>query len=172
MPVPDATKGRYRAILERLDTWVETALDIANYVEYYVTDDYTNLPTNLGMMPYVSIKLDTGRLADETYDRYLLKDGSPDTQGQGSMVTYFFTLHVYHIKNTAPGENENRDVHIVTRIIMDYFRGRDQHATEKVSYGIERVYDVSARESDAPGFRNLKRMIVSGYLWVKRLDSP
>lgn len=172
MSAPAATKGRYRAIIERLDTWIEAALSDASYSEYYVTNDYTNLPTNLSTMPYVTIKLDSMVLDDETYGRYLLKDGTPDEQDTGSMATYFFTFHVFHEKDTTEGENENRYAHIAARVIMDHLRSKDQDSTEKVSHGIERVFDIDARESDPARLWNLRRMIVSGYLWVKRLDDP
>jgi len=164
MSAPAATKGRFRAILERLDAWIDTALTDAGYSSYYITMDYTQLPTNLSTMPYVTIKVERGIDEDETYDRLL-----PEA---GSMTTYFFTLHVFHSKTIASGQASNRDVHICARHIMNYLVGRDQQSTEISSHGIIKVLDVSARESDPARLWNLRRMIVSGLLWVKREDSP
>jgi hypothetical protein len=167
-----ATKGRFRSVIERLKTWIESALVGDNYDEYYVTNDYTNLPNNTSTMPYVTIKLSSGSIDDETYGRVVLKDGSPDTQGDGSFAIYFFTLFVYDEKCTDDGENENLYSHRTATTIMDYIVQKDQDETEKVDYGIERVYDVSGVESEPAGLWDLSRMIVGGTLKVKRLDSP
>lgn len=172
MSAPAATKGGFRAILERLDTWIEIALTDGGYSSYYVTDDYRSLPTNLSTMPFVTIKLEGGNVRDRTYGRRLPKSSS--VQGKGSMATYWFTLHVFQNKNTASDEDDNRDAQICARIIMDYLKGRDQHATEKTTHNIDRVFEMGANESNPIGAarRDLRRMIVKGTIHVRRLDSP
>jgi len=162
--IPSAIKGRYRAVLERLVLLVGNSLNEADYDEYYVTGDYTQLPTNLSKMPYVTVRINPVLIEDETYGRRL--------PSVGSMATHYFTLYVYETSNTVASENKNRDAHICARTIMDFLRGKDQDSTEGETYGIYRIYDIGARESEPEGLRGISRMIVTGAMWVKRLDSP
>lgn len=179
MSAPTAAKGRIRAILERLKLWIETALTDAGYTSYYVTMDHTQLPTNLSTMPYVTIKVDPAMLDAETYGRLLphtyTLSGSEyvvSATGEGMMVTYFFTLHVHQLKNTATDEDENRNAQICARHIMDYCLGRSQLDAEVRTSGINRVFDVGGRESNPVKLFNVSRIIVGGTLWVIRLDEP
>jgi len=157
-----AKTGGYRAILERLYTWVDTALDDGGYFTYHISMDENFSVSHVADMPLITISLGRASVVHEVYDRKL-----PAT---GVMVIYPFSLYVYHYRNTASGENHNLSCTTAMDYIINYFNGRDQNATEQGTHNIINVMDMEGRESDPRWNKRLARMIVTGSLKVKRSD--
>lgn len=157
-----AKTGGYRAILERLFTWVDTALDDGGYFTYHITNDEDFSVSQVKNMPVVTISLGRASVVHEVYGRKY-----PST---GVMVIYPFSLYIYHYRNRRSSENHNLNCTTAMDYIVNYFNGRDQNSTEQGTHNIINVLDVEGRESDPRWDKRLARMIVTGSLKVKRLD--
>lgn len=152
-----------RDILQRLYTWVDAVLS-ASYSTYFVTTNPKFSVTKLNKLPIVTIRVDSGIIDDVAYGRKMPSDGS--------VVSYPFTLHVHAKYNTTSGEDHNLDAQKCATRIINYLLSKDQDATEMADHGIYRVRDVSGRESDLVGVKNVARIIISGTIDVIREDSP
>lgn len=156
-------KGRSRDVLQALYTWVDGALD-NDYTTYYVTIQHRFDPTSrLGELPIASIRIIPTMIYEDVYGRRL--------PALGSSAEYEFTIHVFQKYNTASGEDYNRDAQICARRIVDWLEDKNTDKSGMATYGIWRIRDMRARESD-PMIRNVARIIVSGTVDVHRYDSP
>ena len=160
----DARKARRRAIVERLWIWLDDCLTVNDH-EVYILSMNKNFPIHRArVMPLITISLGEHRLDSEVYGRLM-----PE---KGVTALYPFTLFIYHNRTDDPNHSHNYDVHIVTDQIVKYFRAKSGTTTEMTSSNINRIEDISTRESDPLKARALTRMILTGTIIAKREDSP
>jgi hypothetical protein len=155
-------KGRARDVLNRVEAWVNEALD-RYYTEYYVTPNYKEDVTIQRIFPCASIRVDPVNIIDETFGRYL--------PNKGSTADYEFSIHAYQKFNSGSGEDYNEDAQLLATRVMKWIQRKNQNDYEKTNHGIRNVLDVASRESD-PNLRNIARMIIEGRVEVNREDSP
>jgi len=158
----DAEKGRRRAILERLHTWLIDALEANNYEGYFVTMNKNFPITRASSMPLITVSLGPHRLFTEVYGRRY--------PNKGQTALFPFTCFIYHWKTDMGEYSHNYDVHILSDLIVKYLRTKSSDSTERNTHGIYRIEDVLLRESDPVGARKLTRIILSGDILATRED--
>lgn len=157
-----AKAGSRRAILERLQTWIEGCLYDNDYYVYTVSVNRDLQVNTIKNMPVITISLGTETLEPDFYDRQY------PTKGITASIP--FTMFIYHWKDHDNNVNHNYRVSLLTDRIIKYLRSKDGDYTEKSVYGINRVYDLSSRESDPSGLNAVVRKILDGTIEAYRLD--
>lgn len=165
IPASASTKGRIRNILEGLYTWLDSALDDADYANYYVSQDYKFNVMNTSSDPIVTIRVTPTVFTDELYGRIW----QGDTGDTAMSANYLFSLHVFSKYNTGIGEDQNRDAWIAARIVTQYLNTLSRATMS--ARGIWNIDNMRLRESD-PQIRNMGRIIIDGRIQVIREDSP
>jgi len=168
MPYPDEpTTGRIRAISNRLYDWTIDFLDEYGYDEHTVSLNPDLDITQVRDMPCFTIKAYDARYEREPYGRRF------NGNNKGIWAYYPFTVFIYHWRNELddPEISHNYDLHILVDRYLAYLHSKNRDVVERTVHNIVGVEDLTARESDPIGVRNLVRMIVSGTVKAIRMDS-
>jgi hypothetical protein len=162
----DAEVGRIRYLYERLYTWMETVFTDNEYEDWDVEGWDFDI-TRTKHLPIITIGVEPISYNAETYNRDV--DGSGT--GYGSFVYFPFTLYIYDYKTTKSGYSDYYDVYVLSDRIIKYLRTRKKNQIEMDTHGIIDILDLTTEESAPRNVRRLARMIMTGTLKSRRLDS-
>lgn len=159
----DAVPGRIRYIWERMYTWIDTIMKSYDYETYQIEGDDFDV-TKTKNYPLITIGVDDSQHRDETFGRDV-------ESSEGVMVYYPFTMYVWDYHTEDPGYPKYHDLHILGDRITDYLKNIKRSSTEKDTHRIYGVFDIDSEESQPRNIRRVGRIIVTGRIRAKRLDT-
>lgn len=165
-----STLGRLNPVKERLMALIAASDGSLDPKATHVRGDWSYMARLVGStgalrnMPIVTVRLATS-LYDNVYGRDLEGGASPK---QGNMVEIPWTAHVHALATKVSGQDRHKGVQELADKIVDYLL---KEADNQGAFGIEDIYEVTARESDvANAPRNLCRIIIEGRMLCRRPD--
>lgn len=163
-------RGRYNTVKERLMTLISLSTAVLQPKTTHVSGNYNFNVDSLRVLPLVSVKTSED-INDEIFDRILEGENleGTGTIEEGSTEIVSFTAHIHTSACTIAGEDRGRWAHELADQIVNYLHLHRYDTANSTTYGIEDIFDISARESDINAY-NVARIIVAGRMLCKRYD--
>jgi hypothetical protein len=163
-------RGRYNTVKERLMTMISLSTAVLQPKATHVSGNYNFTTNQLKVLPLVSVKTSED-INDEVFDRILEGENLEGTGviSEGSTETISFTAHVHTSACTIAGEDRGRWAQELADQIVNYLHLHRYDIANSTTYGIEDIFNLSARESDIGGF-DIARIVVAGRILCKRYD--
>lgn len=158
---PDLVGGRSEVKL-RLQEIVASASGSLSPAQDHVLFNWRNPFISHENVPIVTMRLGTVQYADVVYGRRVKRNE------YGQYVVYPFSLHVWHEKLSY--EMQFGDESRPTTDLADRIVNKLERHSGSGNSGVRYFYGVSSRESQPErGPQNLNRVIIEGFIMVKRL---